>query len=292
MLGATLAQIAWHKAGIMKAGVRCFTVPQPPEAQAVLAERAAQRGCELVLVPGEADLPRDVVLGLEGDFQRTNAALAVRLARHWAEQRGVDLPPAAVRRGLEQAEWPGRAQRLAAPSTPGITWFLDGAHTPESMVVCAAWFGQASASPSPSSPSSSPSPPPPRVLLFNCTHGRDGDALLPPLVALHRLQPFAAIYFCTNDAHLPAPDTVNHNDPTARDAGGRLVVQEALASCWRALAPGAGEVRVVASIPEAIRAVGTEHPGAQVLVTGSLYLVGGVLGLLDSRFSDSTLLAH
>jgi folylpolyglutamate synthase len=33
MLGATIKEIAWHKAGIMKGGVPAFTVKQSPDAQ-------------------------------------------------------------------------------------------------------------------------------------------------------------------------------------------------------------------------------------------------------------------
>jgi folylpolyglutamate synthase/dihydropteroate synthase len=42
-------------------------------------------------------------------------------------------------RGLKECQWPGRAQII---DQHPITYFVDGAHTPESMVVCRYWFEQ------------------------------------------------------------------------------------------------------------------------------------------------------
>ena len=64
------------------------------------------------------------------------------------------------------------------PAVPKLTFYLDGAHTPESMATCASWFADevlpAAASRGP--PSSATEQPafeqPERVLLFNCMHVR------------------------------------------------------------------------------------------------------------------------
>jgi hypothetical protein len=56
-----------------------------------------------------------------------------------------------------------------------VSYFLDGAHTPESMLTCARWFARAAGRDAPASCSPSVSPAPPsqlptqRVLVFNCT---------------------------------------------------------------------------------------------------------------------------
>ena len=51
----------------------------------------------------------------------------------------------------------------------GTTFFLDGAHTPESMATCAEWFAEASQLQQESSrPAGQPLTPPHRILLFNC----------------------------------------------------------------------------------------------------------------------------
>lgn len=41
---------------------------------------------------------------------------------------------------LEKARWPGRCQTVVDPQYPGTTWFLDGAHTVDSLECCAQWF--------------------------------------------------------------------------------------------------------------------------------------------------------
>ncbi len=57
----------------------------------------------------------------------------------------------------------GAAEGLAT------TFFLDGAHTPESMATCAEWFAEASQLQQESSrPAGQPPMPPHRILLFNC----------------------------------------------------------------------------------------------------------------------------
>ena len=51
LLGTTIAQIAWQKAGIMKKNVNAFTVHQDPDALSVLQNRATEKGCKLCIVP-------------------------------------------------------------------------------------------------------------------------------------------------------------------------------------------------------------------------------------------------
>lgn len=42
--------------------------------------------------------------------------------------------------GLKNAHWPGRCQTVLDPQHEGIKWFLDGAHTKESLQCCLEWF--------------------------------------------------------------------------------------------------------------------------------------------------------
>ncbi|CAI6006913.1 unnamed protein product, partial [Closterium sp. NIES-65] len=107
-----------------------------------------------------------VRVGLAGRHQQVNASLAVSLCRQWAirsgreeEARAVDEAlanktlPLAYIKGLGGASWPGRCEILQdCPAEPGqagsaggqLTFFLDGAHTVESMEVCGEWFSEAS----------------------------------------------------------------------------------------------------------------------------------------------------
>jgi len=42
--------------------------------------------------------------------------------------------------GLKAARWPGRCQTVSDPNFPPIMWFLDGAHTVESLECSLEWF--------------------------------------------------------------------------------------------------------------------------------------------------------
>ena len=48
--------------------------------------------------------------------------------------------PAPFVEGLKVAKWPGRCQTVADPSHSHTTWFLDGAHTRESLDCCMEWY--------------------------------------------------------------------------------------------------------------------------------------------------------
>ena len=86
---------------------------------------------------------------LAGVHQRTNAALAVALARqflttyasHTAGFAGMDV--GTTLGALASVQWPGRAQLVriaAADGHPRVTLALDGAHTVASVQCAAQWF--------------------------------------------------------------------------------------------------------------------------------------------------------
>lgn len=152
MLGETLVDIAWHKAGIMRNGVPAFTVEQSPEALGVLQERATKKEVELTVIPILPIFAKgQVKLGLEGDFQRDNASLAVALATSHLQTCGLSedilhaealslLPatlPEKIKIGLENVRFPGRCQVV---KDGNIEWLIDGAHTQDSIEATAAWF--------------------------------------------------------------------------------------------------------------------------------------------------------
>lgn len=98
---------------------------------------------------------------------------------------------------------------------------------------------------------------------------------------------FDHVIFCTNvtrSATGYARDFVNHqHDPQEIKS---MAIQRRFADKWTELDPAA-EVQVLPTIEEAInyaRRLGDglgEGQKAQVLVTGSLHLVGGALGILE-----------
>jgi folylpolyglutamate synthase len=88
-------------------------------------------------------------IGLAGNHQRQNASLAVYLA-HSLLQRidPIRFPSGSSPipfsnffiKGLQGTRWPGRCQEVRDTNSPGMTWFLDGAHTVESLICGMEWF--------------------------------------------------------------------------------------------------------------------------------------------------------
>lgn len=128
LLGDTLAQIAFEKAGIIKPGRPVVVGRLPAEALAVIERIAAERHAPLWAVEREygPDLAGYPTTNLEGDYQRWNAATAALVARllpaRWR------LTPTATARALQTVMWPGRWQRIRVGGTPVI---LDATHNPE-----------------------------------------------------------------------------------------------------------------------------------------------------------------
>jgi folylpolyglutamate synthase len=143
VLGDTVEKIAWHKAGIMKNGSKAFTVEQAEGAQEVLRKRAEEKGVDLRVV-GVDERLEGVRIRPDAVFQRRNASLAVRLAEtvmkrlDGAFELGEKGPlPREFVEGLEQVVWRGRCE---VKEEEGVTWYVDGAHTVDSLKMAARWF--------------------------------------------------------------------------------------------------------------------------------------------------------
>ena len=131
ILGTRLGLIAREKAGIMRAGRVALLAEQRPSAARALAAacRSIRARCRTVHPVG-----RSMDLGIPGDHQRQNAALAVAAAGELGIT-GRD----AIRRGLERVRWPGRFEEV--PSHPRIV--LDGAHNDASAAALATMLRRA-----------------------------------------------------------------------------------------------------------------------------------------------------
>ena len=126
-LGSSLEAIAFEKAGVFQPGAIAVSAPQEPAVAAVLDDQARRVGTQLrwvdPLPPQALGGPR---LGLAGDLQRRNGAVAVAMAQALGEL-GWGIEAGAIGRGLAQARWPGR---LEIRSYRGQPLLLDGAHNP------------------------------------------------------------------------------------------------------------------------------------------------------------------
>ncbi len=254
-LGATLAQIAAEKAGILKPGVVCVSAGQAPEASAVIEARAAAVGAPLLLGDrtwrvergangiifeggqGRRQLPTP---GLSGAFQIGNAGLATAVAEHVL---AAALDPERLADGIATARWPGRLQRLAAGRLAArvpADWevWIDGGHNPAAAAVLAdhleGWADR------------------PVMLIVGMLQTKDADAFL------RIIAPRAQVILT-----VPVPDSAAGLSAEALQqiAASHGHRSEACANVATALA----------------RAQGLATAASRILICGSLYLIGSVL---------------
>jgi dihydrofolate synthase/folylpolyglutamate synthase len=125
-LGETVVEIAREKAGIIKPNIPVVTAAADPAALEVIAQTARACQAPLTVVKGNDSEIRDYEIGLAGEHQRTNAALALAVVRVLRER--LPAPDAAIRAGLKEVQWAGRLQRVERAD--GRVILLDGAHNP------------------------------------------------------------------------------------------------------------------------------------------------------------------
>ncbi len=263
-LGETLAEIAGEKAGILKPGTPAVIGPQSEEAARVIQRRAEELGVPLRLAGrdfawGEetaaADdgqerrrwwfrgrehrllLPRPVAL--PGAHQLANAALALAAVETLPD---LAIPHQAMEAGVRWARWPGRLQRLddsplAHLLPAGSTLWLDGGHNEAAAKAVATVFARENRS----------------------------IALVLGLLANRPLAPFLSAF--RGIAHsvyaVPVPGHQAHSPAVIATAAGRQGFAGLMA----------------ADVTSALKQIAARSSGrpVDVLITGSLYLVGDVL---------------
>jgi dihydrofolate synthase/folylpolyglutamate synthase len=261
-LGETLAEIAGEKAGILKPGVTCTSASQASEAAEVIRRRALALDVPLYFQDdwwhvaaagsgrdffeyrdacGALTIPQPV---LAGGHQLTNAGLAV------AGLRAADIPDIdseCIFKGVRSAHWPGRLQRLDIVGDlvdvvpPDTEVWLDGGHNPAAGEALAAFFGSLDKRP--------------LLLIVGMLNTKDTGQFLA------RLAPLALKTVC-----VPVPGTSEGVPPddlvaVARSYGlSATVADDVLGALYQFR---------VSSV--------SNH---RILICGSLYLAGSVLGEL------------
>ena len=138
-LGGTIAEIAQQKAGIFKKGKKAVVGPLPAEATAVCQDRAEQLDVDLYAFQNDFGLEQDRFwnenvelvlpsLGLKGDYQRENAAVALEAFFLYMEGLDQEVDMEQVKHALQETRWPGRLELF------GDQVYLDGAHNPHAML--------------------------------------------------------------------------------------------------------------------------------------------------------------
>lgn len=140
-LGPEITDIAWHKAGIIKPGIKAVTTVADPAPLEVIRRVASEVGADLVEIYAGVAY-RDVQTrasgtsfvdsatgkrfstSLPGTFQAANAALALAAVRALPN---AEIPDPALEQGLLRAKFPGRME--VVQERPAV--MLDGAHNPQ-----------------------------------------------------------------------------------------------------------------------------------------------------------------
>lgn len=257
-LGDTIAQIAWHKAGIIKPGKPALSAVEQPEARAAMATEAEAVGADLrqldldraitdIRISESGTTWREIATGREwtiamaGAFQARNGQTAVSAARRLVE-RGWDIPDDTIAQGLAAARIPGRAEMM--PGRPRT--LLDGAHNGQKVAALAADLP---------------------ALLPVATGGRR-IVVLGALEAKHVEESIASLR--------PHADAIVATSPQVFGKTSRAAAD--LAEAIRAAGfegPVYAEPDPVDALARARSLARPEH-GDAMLVTGSLYLVGNV----------------
>jgi dihydrofolate synthase/folylpolyglutamate synthase len=255
VLGPGLRDIAWHKAGIIKARQTAVTGVTDPSALGVLRDEARARAARLHVLGEdfEFDLrgltaqgtrfsvrtPRhayeDLSVALPGKFQAVNAALAVTAVDLIAEQCGLSVTRDVLQAALQGARFPGRLE--VVQHEPLV--ILDGAHNPHKMgalveTLQALHPGRRA------------------IVVLGLLASKDAEAVLAALV------PLAQRWIVTQPRVLGKP----------------ALAPAELAAAVRRAAPGADvetAERVDAGLERALQLAESE---SLVLVTGSLYMLG------------------
>lgn len=137
-LGNSVEQIAWHKAGIFKAGSPAFAIIQDEPVLNVLRKRADEVSGELQVVTDQIVHEYGLRVYPDMHYQRLNASLAISLASSYlmSEYPGFSMTKD-IARVVENTELPGRCQVLVDGEN---TWYISIAHSEVSLKETIAWF--------------------------------------------------------------------------------------------------------------------------------------------------------
>lgn len=268
-LGDTIDRIAAEKAGILKPGVKAVVALQEQAALDVIRERAAQIGAPIIawgeqfdafeqngrLILQREDALLDLPLpALLGRHQIVNAGTAVCAA---LELEAFEVGERAIERGLLEVVWPARMQRLDSgplPSLlrPGSELWLDGGHNPAAGQMLAQTLADLEER-----------SPRPLHLVVGMMAVKDAAGFLEPFRGLAR-----------HIVAVPIPGA--HEAPHA---------PEILVNAARSVGLNA---EAADSVGAGLQRIDQAYPGPKrILITGSLYLAGQVLGLQEGVVPQS-----
>ena len=237
-LGPGLADIAWHKAGIIKPGATVVVGDVPPSAWDVIEREAWSKGA--VITRPTSDREFGAGAAMPGAFQQMNAALAVATIRALGE-RGFAVSDAAISEGISRGSLPGRLERM--PGARATHVWIDGAHNADKVAALARDVQTIA----------NGGPPP--VIVLGMLGAKDASAIVAGLA------PIASAIVATQ------PSVVGRTALATRNLAA-LVASGGYAGAVYAEPDPLAALRRAEAVAESL--------GAHVLATGSLYLAGQV----------------
>ncbi|MBB1497407.1 folylpolyglutamate synthase/dihydrofolate synthase family protein [Paracoccus sp. MC1862] len=249
-LGETLTQIAGEKAGILKRRVPCIVARQPDEALAVIEAAAARLGCPLSVAGQHWTVEREAdALVYQDEHGLADVPLPALPGPHQIGNAGAAI--AALRElgfgqaeavaAMKEVEWPARMQRLTrgplVRAAGSCELWLDGGHNPAGGEALAATLAAM--------------PRKPTHLVCGMLNTKDVAGYMRPLAP--QVESLTAVSIEGEPATLPARTTADMAESVGIPA---------------ATAP---------DVSAAVAGIVRQHPGARILICGSLYLAGRVL---------------
>ncbi|XP_065917697.1 folylpolyglutamate synthase, mitochondrial-like isoform X3 [Dysidea avara] len=195
-----------------------------------------------------------------------NRVCSVSTVPQWDQYHTMEI-------GVERCKWPGRQQVIHRDH---VTYYLDGAHTSKSAAACSDWFKSVASEETANLKNRVM-----KMLLFNMTGSRDVKMIMNNLKDCG----FDHAIFCpniinTDPASNTQQDTTNRTITTKQQLERCHYNQQ----CWKTIHPTSQTISL-RSVSDAVNQInemtieGTNH--VQVLVCGSLHLVGAVMTSLD-----------
>ena len=207
--------------------------------------------------------------------------------------------------GLRLCRWPGRAHIIN--KKPNLSFFLDGAHTSLSIQACRSWFEHVSKLHLESIRPLKTY----KILIFNTTKDRQPK----PLLSHFATFPFDKVIFSTNLTKLHSSKNSDNTNYTTSTTGQSKRCEEHKAA-WEELQKDvfmnngylgdnqdiyenrnghstvpcytADTINDAIELATSISYDDKETSMVQILVTGSIHLVGGVLQIVDPDIFDRT----
>tara|TARA_Y100001968_G_scaffold329896_1_gene380320 strand:- start:2871 stop:4022 length:1152 start_codon:yes stop_codon:yes gene_type:complete len=122
-LGKSLTEVSIEKTAVISPNSTVISAKQDPEVEAVINSVVKKQNATIYWVK---PLPNNLQLGLAGDIQRYNAAVAKKTLELLTEL-GWEVDEGRIKKGLSLASWPGRLQTVYWGEMPIL---IDCAHNP------------------------------------------------------------------------------------------------------------------------------------------------------------------